>query len=218
MKSYNYHITQLSSFHITGGKCNPNELYRIIESIQPEVIFEELPLDIFNFVYAEGRNPESLEAITIKSYLRNYSIKHFPVDTYPKDITELLDVSDIAKKSNEYVLLWKEFVKLIQQDGYTFINSMYCTELQDKIRFIEEKVLKEINNPNLLRNFDSENLLHHNRENEMLRNIYNLSKIHSYNKALLICGAQHRKPFIEKIKEYQKRDELKLNWTYYGIE
>lgn len=211
-----YQITQLSSFHMKGGKCNPYELYRIIESIQPDVIFEELPLDIFNFVYAEGRNPESLEAITIKSYLRNYSIKHFPVDSFPKDISELLDVNDIAKKSKEYIHLWKDLATLLQQKGYQFLNSIDCTNLLDRIRLVEEKVLAEINDPKMLREYNAEIELHNNRENEMLFNIYKLSKQHPYNKALFICGAQHRKPFMEKIQEYQNTDELKLNWTFYG--
>jgi len=41
------------------GKCNSNELYRIIEKIQPEIIFAELPYDVFEIIYTEGRRPTS---------------------------------------------------------------------------------------------------------------------------------------------------------------
>jgi hypothetical protein len=52
-----YNITLLSSFHKNLGKCNPDELYKIIEEIQPEIIFEELSFDTFSFVYSDGYIP-----------------------------------------------------------------------------------------------------------------------------------------------------------------
>jgi len=55
-----YNIIILFSFHMERGKCNSNELYRIIEKIQPEIIFEELPYDVFEIIYANGYIPESL--------------------------------------------------------------------------------------------------------------------------------------------------------------
>jgi len=36
-----YNITLINSVHKKLGKCNSNELYKIIERIQPEVIFEK---------------------------------------------------------------------------------------------------------------------------------------------------------------------------------
>jgi hypothetical protein len=211
-----YNITLLSSFHKNLGKCNPDELYKIIEEIQPEIIFEELSFDTFSFVYSDGYIPNTVEAITIKNYLGNCPIKHFPVDTYPINETDLFNGADeIAKRSNEYVKLWNEQVSMITNYGFNFLNSNACIELLDKIRIVEETVLLVINDEKLFRDFKSENELHNKRENEMIRNIFNYSKQYPYNKALLICGAEHRKPIRQKIQEYQAKEKLKLNWTFY---
>ena len=37
--------------HDEVGKCNSNELYKIIESINPELIFEEIPPSYFDEYY-----------------------------------------------------------------------------------------------------------------------------------------------------------------------
>lgn len=211
-----YNITLLSSFHKNLGKCNPDELYKIIEELRPEIVFEELSFDTFSFVYSDGYIPNTVEAITIKKYLRNYPIKHFPVDTYPINETDLFNGADvIAKISNEYVKLWNEQVSMITKDGYNFLNSNTCIELLDRIRIVEESVLLVINDVKLFREYKSESELHNKRENEMIRNIFNYSKQYPYNKALFICGAEHRKPIKQKIQEYETKEKLKLNWTFY---
>ena len=211
-----YNITLLSSFHKNLGKCNPDELYKIIEEIQPEIIFEELSFDTFSFVYSDGYIPNTIEAITIKKYLRNCPIKHFPVDTYPINETDLFNGADeIAKRSNEYFKLWNEQVSMITKDGYNFLNSNACIELLNKIRIVEESALLVIKDVKLFRDYKSESELHNKRENEMIRNIFNYSKQYPYNKALFICGAEHRKPIKQKIQEYETKEKLKLNWTFY---
>ena len=43
-----YNITFIGTCHGKYGKCNSDELYKIIESISPDVIFEELTQDLFD--------------------------------------------------------------------------------------------------------------------------------------------------------------------------
>ena len=105
----------ISSFHKIHGKCNPDELYKIIEKIQPEIIFEELSNETFNFVYSNGYNPKTIEAITIKNYLRSFPIRHFPVDTFPISEKDLFNGADeIANKKKEYLELWNKQLSLNQ--------------------------------------------------------------------------------------------------------
>lgn len=199
------------------GKCNSNELYRIIEKIQPEIIFEELPYDVFEIIYAEGRSPESLEAITIKKYLKKNQIEHIPVDTYEKNETDFFNEFDvISNKSIEYAELLKQQLSMIIRNGYSFLNSSDCDELFDKIHIIEENVLLEINDARLSYQYKSDRELNDKRENEILQNIYNYSKQHSYNKAMFICGAEHRKSIMQKIQLFERKEKLKLNWTLYN--
>jgi hypothetical protein len=213
-----YNIILLSSFHIECGKCNSKELYKIIENIQPEIIFEELPQQVFNIIYAEGSSPKSLEAITIKKYIKEKQIEHFPVDTYKiydKDIFDSYDI--ISNKSIEYNDLFKQQLSMINIFGYSFLNSDDCVEFLDKMHIIEENTLLEINNSSLIRQYKLNSELDDKRENEMLKNIYNYSKQYQFNKAIFICGVDHRKSMMIKIPVYEKELKFKLNWEYFSM-
>lgn len=209
-------ITLISSLHKELGKCNPTELFRIIERIQPEVIFEELSIDTFTSIYINGVSPVTNEARTIKNYIARYPIKHFPVDTYPIKGSDLFSgANEIAIRSNEYVKLWEDQVAFIIKGGYNFINSYQYSELLDKIRTVEERVLVEINDDKLNHEYESERELHNKREHEMLRNIYNYSKEYPYNKAILVCGVEHRKSIMQKIPIFNEKESIILKWTVY---
>ena len=52
-----------------------------------------------------------------------------------------------------------------------------------------------------------------NREYEMIRNIYNYSKEHQYNKAIFLIGADHIISITKKIQKY-KEEDIKINWMF----
>jgi len=212
-----YNITLLSSFHIELGKCNAEELYKIITEIKPEIIFEELPQALFHTIYAEGYDPHSLEAIAINKYLKEHHVEHIPVDTLEKKEEDMFGgYNIILKKSTEYDKLFKQQLSLISQHGYQFLNGSSCLELMDEMHKVEENVLLEINDAQLLKQYKSDGELQDKRAIAMLQNIYDYSKKHRYDKALFICGAEHRKSMMQKIQEYEKKGQFKLNWTFYG--
>ena len=214
-----YEITILFSFHMQNGRCNPSELFRIIETISPEVIFEELPLYVFEEIYAEGNNPKTVEATTIKEYHKIYQVEHVPVDTYEKNLTDLFEGFDlIGEKNNEYIKLLNQQMEMISREGYAFLNSTDFDELMDEIHFIEENFLSEVNDNKLTNQYLAEKEMHLNRDNEMIRNIYNYSKLNRFNKALFLCGAEHRKSIVKLISQYEEREGFKLNWKFYKSE
>lgn len=210
-------ITLLSSFHKEIGKCNPRQLYTNIEHFRPDVILEELSDDTFVFVYSKSYKPTTIEAIAIKAYVTNYPVQHYPVDTYPIKESDLFSGADIILKNSEtYLQTWNKTLSLISKDGFDFLNSKTCTELLYQIRSIEEATLSELNDKNLIQEYNSEKSLGDKREKEMLENIYQYSRRFPYNRALFICGAQHRASFKAKIQAFQKHNELNLNWAFYG--
>ena len=196
------------------GKCNSNELHSIIEEIKPEVIFEELPPDIFDVVYSPGRNPQSLEASTIKKYLRAYHAEHFPVDINASPVFQHYDL--ISSRSAEYTRLFLQQLSMIEQHGYSFLNSDQCSVLLDKIQALENAGLLEINDPQLISQYRSDIETSDHRESKMIRNIYDYSSRNKYDKALFICGAQHRKPIAQKIMRHKSPNELNIDWRFYN--
>jgi len=58
-------ITLIATAHKENGQCNSEELFKIIQTIAPNVIFEEIPPNRFQDVYG-GKTVDSLETSTIK--------------------------------------------------------------------------------------------------------------------------------------------------------
>jgi hypothetical protein len=211
------HITLISSCHKIHDNCNPAELYKIIEYLQPDVIFEELSINGFEIIYSPYFQPETIEAITIKQYLQKYPIKHFPVDNYPINENDLLsDAQIIWDNSTEYRELWNNKLTRLNKSGYYFLNSNEFTEIIDKLTRIEETVLSETKNIKLLNEHKTEKLLHDKRETEMLRSIYNIASQHPFDKSVFICGAEHRHRIRKKIKEFESRENNRIKWTFFN--
>ncbi len=228
-----YNITLVCTIHSENGRCNPDELYKIIESINPEVIFDELPShytdmyynDSFDVYWANSnllnRNPPvlPLEVKCIKKYKQNYNIDIFPVDiSVRQKSSEYQDLFLIFFKHKDYQKLDNEKDVLIAEEGFHYLNSEKFLGFLEKKQVMEKNILEsEIEKDRLL---DIYKLFHaeqyDNRENAMLQNIYNYSKKNQYNQAVFLIGAEHKKSIMQKIAEYEKLSENKLNWTIYG--
>ena len=212
-----YNITLVCTRHDELGKCNSDELYKIIESINPEIIFEEL--SHLQFMEAYLWNVlKTLETNAIKMYLQNHTINHIPVDTYKRPYldTNSMEVIfncmlDESRKLRELVDNHKLSLK---ENGFNYLNSKQNDDFFEKYNILKEKVLDVIKNKNLFRISELEKEVIDKREYEIIENIYNYSKKNQYNQALLFIGSGHRKSIIEKIKKYTQ-DNIKLNWTLF---
>lgn len=212
-------ITLIATGHKDNGLCNSNELYKIIEQINPDIIFEELCPDGFAAIYT-GSRIDTLETSTIKLYLQKHPIDHLPVDLDGNKLvdlqlkTEILQLFDIFNHSLEYRYLSSQLNFLSEQNGFSYLNSNHFSELMARKRLLEEHLLRKINNEKLLKTYNDWLNIHDIRENEMINNIYSYCKSNKFNRALFIIGAEHRQPMKEKIPTYEKNSNLKINWTF----
>jgi hypothetical protein len=95
-----YNITLVSTHHSEFGKCNADELYKIIESIRPDVIFEELTQDLFDRFYKKNNIPfETPETKSVKRYIKDHSATHFPVDI---NVSNTLSIDEIESMFNTF--------------------------------------------------------------------------------------------------------------------
>jgi hypothetical protein len=199
------------------GKCNSKELYDIVERENPEIIFEEFDISRTDDEYYKNghyKNQDicSVETTTIMKFLENHQVIHIPVDTYnvtdfPEDI-----YPKISNASEEYSNLVKMNFMLSCQQGFSYINSLECSNLLEKIHILEEEVVKQLNDKMLSNTYQSWQLVTNNRDNEMIKNIYNYSENHCYNNAIFIVGAEHRKSILDKINDYNSKEIVKINW------
>ncbi len=232
-----YNITLIGTVHSENGLCSSDELYKIIDDIKPEVIFDELPSHSYDMYYSDSfdmyyancillnKRPPiiPLEVKSIKKYKQNYDIKIIPID---------IDVRQkISKYQDEisymYLTFWKceDYKKLeiekevsMAQEGFHYLNSDNFIDFLEKKELLEKNIMESEIQKNRLLNiyklFHTEQ--YDNRENAMLQNIYNYSKESQYNQAVFLIGAEHKKSIMQKIIEYEKLFEIKMNWTMYS--
>ncbi len=212
-------VTIISTEHIENGKCNSDELHKIIQSIGPDVIFEEETNDeTYQKYYSEEYSFNSLEIRCIKKYLRNNNIMHIPVDIgLNQAFVEWDYMFGTFKKYAEYRNIDKRHCAVRAKDGFHYLNSERCMELLDEIKTIERQIIEfsGLNKHELFRVYDLFHKEHDNRESAMLMNIYKYSKENPYNQAVFLLGYAHRKSMKQKIKEYETKANLNLNWSFY---
>jgi hypothetical protein len=199
------------------GNCNPKELYKIIEKIKPEVIFEEnsfsRTIDFYRNQYLH-----TIETVALVPYLLNYKVEYIPVETYdvPLNYEKNTDyVNDkISNISHEYKYIFDEIVEKAKEKGFSYLNSMECSNLFVKSQEIKENIVKISNDKLLLDAYNISKSITDNRENYMINSIYAYSQKANYNNAIFITGAEHRNSMMYKIQDYERRNELKLNWHF----
>lgn len=213
-------IILISTGHSENGLCNSNELYKIIERIKPEVIFEEVSPTKFEGVY-KGTRKDSLETSTIKKYLEKYLIEHVPVDMDGDEIDERRIQANYNKIARTLVLhdrLYKHLVGqqryLAEHYGFPYLNSKHCNELLANRFLSENQLLPNINQEGVFQMYNEWLNMNDKRENEMIRNIYNYSYQNKYSKALFLVGAAHRKPLIDKISKFEINNNQNLDWVF----
>ncbi|GAB6012461.1 hypothetical protein [Viscerimonas tarda] len=212
-----YNITLISTTHKAIGNCNVDELHKIIEKIFPEVIFLEADessyTDYERWIFSQfGVYHKRLEINAIQKYSHNHTFEYIPVLDNGLHLSGEFDTKNkIASKYSECQRLLNNYISLEKEGGFPFLNSEKSIELQEEMRKLEKQIL---NNNEICQKTDEGIDVY---ENSMMRNIYSFSKENSFNTAIFMCGAAHRKSIIKKIQEY-KENELNLNWNLYGCE
>lgn len=219
-----HHIILVFSKHKESGNCNSIELYKIIEMIKPEIIFEELSYSNFDKIY-HGKSFTTLETDAIKKYLENNHIEHIPVDTFdiPENHHEQVNYmyNKIFGERNIFECsqlrsLYYEQSLLEDEYGLNFLNSYRNEYIFTEADHLTKEILNKINNEKLFCIYESMKEIIERREDEIINNIYNHSKSHIYNKAIQFIGSGHMKSFIEKIKKRSSQSETQVKWTFYS--
>ena len=189
-------ITLIATGHKERGMCNSSELYKIIQQIAPDVIFEEVPPGKFAGVYAGSRR-DSIETSTIKRFLQKHPIAHFPVDMDIDEITDKHFRDDNSKiaficndHSPEYNYLSNQLRFLSERFGFPYLNSDQCKGLLERKHFLVVGILQDLNLEKLSQAHKAWFNFMEGRRNEMIKNIYSHYDPNKYERALFLIGAE----------------------------
>jgi hypothetical protein len=207
-------ITLISTIHKEIGKCNSEELSKIIESLNPDIIFLEANENSYSkyhdiLLSQFGVYQERLEIKALQIYRQNHTFKYVPVlDT---ELSYEFDTKlEVLSNNKEYRSLWDNYLSLEAEYGFQYINSKKQITYLQQIKELEKGILGN----NDLHHKVNENIDAY--EFSMLRNIYLFCKDNSFETAIFMCGAAHRKTIIQKIKEFQMKENINISWTFYN--
>lgn len=213
-------ITLIASVHSVHGFCNSNELYRIIQQIAPDVIFEEIPSNKFTAIY-NGLLSDSLETFTIKKYLQKYPIAHFPVDLESKEMNDLQFRTDLKNMFNvfnqhnsEYNNLSTQHIFQTEQFGFPYLSSNFCLETIKYKKKLEAEILKDINLEILSQTYLRWIKFVHERENAMIKNINRYCEYNKFENAIFLVGTEHRKPIMDIVLALENSSKNDLSWNF----
>jgi hypothetical protein len=191
-----HNITFISTIHKEIGKCNAEELYKIIEKLSPEVIFLEAVDETYseyeNYLFsAYGVYHKKLEISAIQKYAANATFKYVPVcenalsDAFHRKI-------EIAGQNKELQQLIDNFISLAAKHGFKFLNSAESINLQAEMRVLESRVL---NNDGLDKIVKAGIGAY---ENPMIRNIYSYCNNNHFSSAIFMCGAHIENQLLKR--------------------
>ncbi len=212
-------IALIATSHKENGMCNIKELLKILQTIKPDVIFEELSQQLFTDIYS-GRLSDSLETNTIKIYSNEKIVKHLPVDV---DGNQLIDrevkdsisnMFEIFNRNHDYQDLILQLRKYSYESGFPYLNSIQCETLLAKKYFFEQRLAEGYKQGNLVSVHQTWIRINEFRERQMLANIYKYSELNNFDNAIFLVGAEHRKPIIDLTNQNEIEKEASINWNF----
>jgi hypothetical protein len=215
---YMHNVILIGTKHNEDGLINSNALFRIIEKIEPDVIFEEIPPSFFDLYY-KTKERFNLESQTIINYIGVHQIQHIPVDYY--NIPNLFfentgKVHEIVEqRSYTYRNLIDQNKILAARNGFKYLNSEEYEKIESDINSEIAEVVKLVKNNQYTEYWNTWLNIEEIREHKMLENIYEYSSVYHYETGVFLIGAGHRKSIINKIKDNNNSSKTDLiEWIY----
>lgn len=207
-------IILLSTVHKEIGNCNSNELFKIIESIRPDVIFLEALeteySDYHKMLFSEfGLYVDRLEIKALQMYLQIHRFEYVPLLDFGLS-GSFEKMMRIACEQKDHQKMSDNIKKIASNSGFPFLNSNQCIRLHEEMRELENHI---VGDKTLLQ---KANTSIDEYENTMLWNIYSYCNEKSFNTAIFMCGSAHRKSILEKVNEYDQIPEIEIRWSAYN--
>ncbi len=215
-----YHVHIIFTQHAAEGNVNSYELLKLIESIQPDVIFEEIGSVVYDQVYVQ-QNRLKLESEAVKAYLMTNDLEHIPVDTFePPDgyysrQNHLLEV--LNRHFYKSVRHHNAFTNLVNSStagGFPFLNSDENDTLLNDFENEQNQHLAELGDDNLNQIAALRNEVNSKRDEEMIDNIYKYGEQNAFQKAIFLIGAGHRRSIKKKLDKIEPRYDVEIKWHF----
>lgn len=209
-------ISLIGTVHVENGRANLAELRTILERLQPDVIFAEIPTA--NLAdYLDGSHG-NLESVAVARYRERR-----PVDVVPVDLNKPSDEffqrsKDMFKKvertSSDYCCLIDQNCLDARDHGFPYLNSDHCAQAWAAIYDEVRATLEWIGDDRLRQIYAQWNETNDRRETGMLENINGYCIRGARSHGVLLVGARHRKAMVDKVREQRGVGAPGVSWNF----
>jgi len=209
------HISLIGTVHAENGRANLAELQTILERLQPDVIFAEIPTA--NLAdYLDG-SLGNLESAAVALYRKRRPAAVVPVDlSKPSD--EFFRKSEemfkmVDRTSPKYRRLMDQNSLNTRTHGFPYLNSERCAEAWTTIYNEVHATVEWIGDARLQQIYVLWRETNDRREKGMLENINDYCIRGALSHGVFLLGAGHRKAIMEKVQDERCVGAPGVSWT-----
>jgi hypothetical protein len=205
-------VSLVCTVHEEMGLANVSQLRAILERIQPEVIFLEVPPAAFDDYY-ENCSQQNLESIAVRQYRQGHQVDLVPVDLSTPTGDFFSNFEELRRRirlvSPEYRRLMQRDEDCIREHGFDYLNSERCSELWVRVYEDIVSTIKWLNDSKLLALYESWTEANDLREKEMMENIQKYCGENMFDTSVFLVGAAHRQAVIDI-----SREQSAIDWDH----
>jgi hypothetical protein len=208
-------VSLVCTVHEESGCASVAELRAILEHIQPEVIFLEVPPAAFKDYF---ENSQNLEAKAVRQYRAGHQVELVPVDL-PTPTGEFF--SNFEELRRRIRLVSPNYRRLMQWDGdcireygFVYLNSEECSQLWLSVYKEMLSTIEWLKDSSLLAPYESWIETNNLRENAWIENIQKYCGDKTCDKGAFLVGAAHRQPIIEKSRKQTAPGSTRIQWDF----
>lgn len=211
-------ITLICATHRESGKCNVNELIKILQSVGPEVIFDEIRSADFESSYSD-ESKHTLEMRAIREYLKGRKAQQIPVDDY--EATEGFGPhiraleGFVASRSGAYSDVMDEICQKQFELGFNYLNSSALVSSIKQSERLYQEIISKYGNDHAKNKLSELNDLIRERDASMLENIYRYCGGSDFMEGAFLVGAGHLPSILDGIERRMNVQQTIVAWRFW---
>jgi len=214
-----YCLSLVCTVHVEIWRANVQELCAILERIQPEVIFLEVPAAAFDDYYENGSR-ENLESKAVRQYWEGRQVALVPVDL-PTPEREFFENRDqlretVRAESAEYRQLLGSESAHVRRYGFFYLNSEHYSKLTSALDAEMLSTIRRLGGTRLVEIYELFKETNDRREREWMEKIQKYCGEHAFDKGAFLVGAAHRQAIIDIAREQSAGDSRRVEWDFAG--
>lgn len=211
-------ISLIGTYHAERGAVTAAALLAILERIQPEVVFAEIPRTDIG-AWRDGSHG-TVEAIATARYADTHAIDVVPVDSPEPEGSLFQGWQEVTRAIERTSPAYRRMMDLNTErmctGGFAYLNSDECVQAWADIYREELETIEYIGSPRLSAIYAQVRDVNERRDLEMLRNIRVYCATTAQTCGAFLVGAAHRKSLIEKVHSSTETSILHMDWDVSG--